>query len=226
MLDSVECIEKMRITLTQTDVMVEEFLYNGIVKSKFIRADDLIDCISFASRQDGIETGILPEGCIFYREEKDGMKYVAIKYINGIVDFVYNNAEFKNCPLPNMLFGFKVAMNGHIYTKMVSCFKGNKVRMDTKLCYYPFSNVYKNNHSICLGSNRLPMIDDIRQLESIPHYILSLPNNDDMFCLEHNSRGLSYRDLLAELQGKDEFDENLLVERPETVKDFIYTLKK
>ncbi len=203
-------------------VVCEEIFENNIVISKHINIEDLCSAVNSSICLEGTETGILPEGCLYYKEDMVKSKYLVIKY-HGRVDFTLYNTVYKDLPLPNMLFGFKIANDGCVSKKMVTCIKGNKIKMDTILYHYPFSNVY-DNFNICLGSNRFKTIRNITQFESYPHYIMSIANNNDLYNQAHNSCNFEYRELLDYISNKNEFDDNLLVERDKTIKHFIESL--
>jgi hypothetical protein len=66
---------------------------------------------------------------------------------------------------------------------------------------YPFSNV--NGFRLCTGNNVLPKCKSLHTLGSLPHHILSMPNNNDHFRSENNKQGLEMRDLLELLKDKD-----------------------
>ncbi|HOJ12344.1 MAG TPA: hypothetical protein PK733_17405 [Clostridiales bacterium] len=204
-------------------VICEEIFENNLVVSKHISIEDLCSAVNNSIRLEGVETGILPEGCIYFKEDMDKNRYIVLKY-NNAVDFSLYETVYKNLPLPTLLFGFKIQKNGHINKRMITCIKGNKIKMDTKLCYYPFSNVYNNNFNICLGNNRLKDIKSIIQIEAYPYYIMSLTNNNDLYNQKHNSCNFEYRELLDYISKKGEFNDDLLVERDITVRHFIEAL--
>lgn len=97
-------------------VVCEEIFENNIIVSKHINIEDLCSAINSSIRLGGTETGILPEGCVYYKEDMDKSKYIVIKY-SGRVDFTLYNTVYKDLPLPNMLFGFKISNDGYVSKK-------------------------------------------------------------------------------------------------------------
>ena len=88
--------------------------------------------------------------------------------------------------------------------------------------YYPFSNVFDDGR-ICLGHNSLPIYQQAHKSVSLPGYLLSIPNNFDMFSAERNRLKLGYRDLMEHLKDKAPayYYEKVLVPNGKTLADFI-----
>lgn len=208
-------------------ILVEEFA-GGIVSSKFINPDDLFSCIKASTTHVGIESGILPENTVFYREEQDGTRRIILKIPAGNHDITYHETMYRSFPLPAIVFGFVLKPDGHIAAKKLAIVEDGLLRNETKTYSYPFSNVNQYDFEICVGRNRLPEIQELRQLSSLPHFILSMPNNDDYFNAKYNLKGMDYRELLEYLKDKEPQDyyNEVLVENGMSFEGFIQALKK
>ena len=95
------------------------------------------------------------------------------------------------------------------------------LRDDTKLYKYPFSNV--SGFNMCIGSNAMPKIKQLRQLSSIPYYIFAMPDNNDRYTPDRTKLEMEYRTMLEFLKDKDVdfYYENVLIPSGKTLKDFI-----
>ena len=82
----------------------------------------------------------------------------------------------------------------------------------SKMFIYPFSNV--EEFRLCTGSNVLPSIKSLHQLNGLPYFILKMPNNYD-YLLEH-------------LKDKDSqyYYDNVLIDMEKTLNDFITEVSK
>lgn len=126
-----------------------------------------------------------------------------------------------------MVFGFVLRADGRISSKKLAIIEDGILKDESKLYYYPFSNVNQNNFEICIGRNRLQDIHELRQLGSFPHFILSMPNNDDYFDSKYNNLGIGYRELLEYLKDKEPeiYYSEVLVESKINMQMFIKSLK-
>ena len=89
--------------------------------------------------------------------------------------------------------------------------------------YYPFSNVCAANGRLCVGSNILPKVSSPHGLNSLPRFLLELPNNDDWFDSTHNKLGCSMRQLLEHLKDKTPgyYESDILIPDGRRLADFI-----
>jgi len=188
-------IDEMVIHMKKDGSIVVEEDRDGMLTSKYITPEDLALCIGKGILQSGIDSGALPDNCVWYREEMDGTRRVIIRFPAQVMDITYHDTVY-TIPVPNMIFGFVVSTDGRILRAKQAIIEDGTIRMESKLYYYPFSNVNQDSFDICVGSNPLPMIKELRQLTTIPHWILSLPNNDHMFDTRYNTLGLGYREML------------------------------
>ena len=143
-----------------------------------------------------------------------------MEYPYNKADITYMNTEYRDFPLPKLVFGFKVA--GKKIKKVYLGITGNGILRESSLMYtYPFSNV-REDFSLCTGGNALPEIKTPFSLSNMPDYILSLPDNDDYYNIRHNRPQLGHRELMEHLADKtpEYYYSDILIPSGKTLSDF------
>lgn len=221
-------VDEMVIHLRSDATILIEKHTGEIVSSKFINPDDLFNCIKNSTTHVGIESGILPNNTVFYREEQDGTRRIILKIPAGYHDIIYYGTPYASFPLPAMVLGFVIKPDGHISSKKLVMVEEGILRDETEIYSYPFSNVNQYNFEICVGRNLLPEIQELRQLSSLPYFFLSIPNNDDYFNRKYNKKEMDYRELLEYLKNKDPqvYYNEILIKNGRNLNDFIVSLKQ
>lgn len=197
--------------------------YRGeTVKHKVISMNTFSKLISNNIEVTAVETGILPDRCVSYREDKNGDKLVAVDLGSFNVDICYEKTKYENFPIPRMLFGFRLDTNNKITEVRVAVADMGPLRENTKLYKYPFSNV--SGFNMCIGTNAMPKIKSLRQLNGIPYYIFAMPDNNDRYYPDHTKLNMEYRTMLEHLKDKDTayYYESVLIPSGKTLKDFIF----
>ena len=168
-----------------------------------------------------VQTGILPERCVAYRENHDGTKYVVIDVGRFRINLIYENTTYENFPIPRLLFGFFIDKDFRITGVKVAVADMGTLRDDTRLYKYPFSNV--QGFDMCTGSNTMPKLRMLRQLNGIPNFIFSMPDNNDYYKPDRTKLNMEYRNMLEFLKDKDEkyYYDNVLISTGKTLTDFI-----
>lgn len=182
-------------------IMVERDL-QGVKSFKQISPDALIKCIDKSMVRGAVHTGLLPKGCVSVSLYDDGSKDVVLLHTEGRADISYFGTVYTSFPLPHLVFGFRLTPEGRVGSCRLGVVE-NSVRLkpDTKMYHYPLSNV--NGFQLCTGNNTFPKCGSLHTLSGLPHYILSMPNNNDHFKHELNKPGLEMRDLLELLKDKE-----------------------
>jgi hypothetical protein len=217
-------IDEMVIHMKKDGSIVVEENRDGVFTSKYMTPEDIARCIGKGILQSGIDSGILPDNCVWYREEMDGTRKVIIRFPAQVMDITYHGTVY-TIPVPNIAFGFAVSTDGRIMKCKLAVIEEGPVRMESKLYYYPFSNVNQGSFDICLGSNQLPVIKELRLLTTIPYWIMSLPNNDHDFNAKNNSQGLGYREILKYLSAVELNNVySCMVESGKTLREMIQIL--
>ena len=203
------------------EIFVEE-RKNGIKSCKCISLDDLLVCIKSSIREiKPVYRAVLPKNALFYSCcPETGSFSAAMEYPYNKTDITYMNTEYRDFPLPKLVFGFKVA--GKKIKKVYLGITGNGILRESSLMYtYPFSNV-SNDFILCTGGNSLPEIKSPYSLSNMPDYILSLPDNDDYYNIRHNRLELGHRELMEHLADKspEHYYSDILIPSGKTLSDF------
>ena len=203
------------------EIFVEE-RKNGIKSCKCISLDDLLVCIKSSIREiKPIYRAVLPKNALFYSCcPETGSFSAAMEYPYNKADITYMNTEYRDFPLPKLVFGFKVA--GKKIKKVYLGITGNGILRESSLMYtYPFSNV-SSDFVLCTGGNALPEIKSPYSLSNMPDYILGLPDNDDYFNIKNNRLQLNHRELMEHLADKtpEYYYSDILIPSGKTLADF------
>lgn len=192
------------------------------VKHKVISLNTFCKIIEKSTKPKAVQSGLLPDRCICFRENADGERFVALDLGRFNVDITYESTVYKDFPIPRMLFGFRVSKDFKINEVQVAVADMGPLRDDTKLYKYPFSNV--SGFNMCIGSNAMPKIKLLRQLNGIPYYIFAMPDNNDRYTTDRTKLNMQYRTLLEFMKDKDSsyYYENVLIPSGKTLSDFIY----
>ena len=191
------------------------------VKHKVISLHSFCKLVKNSVEVTDVQTGILPEGCVAYRESRDGRKFVVLELGSDRMDLTYEKTVYTDFPVPRLLYGFFLNTSGKIESVHVAVADMGTLRENTRLYKYPFSNVA--GFSLCIGQNRMPKINSLRQLGGIPHYIFSMPDNNDRYSSDRTRLGLEYRTLLETLKDKppEYYYTDVLIASGKTLADFI-----
>lgn len=202
------------------EIFVEEHC-DGIVSYKQVDANALLECIKDSIAHEMVSSGILPKNCISYACGSGGSRYVVLEISETRANIVYEKTEYKAFPLPRLIFGFFISGNNRINWVRIGVAERGRITPETKMFTYPFSNV--NGFSLCTGGNTLPKIKSLHQLNGLPYFILSMPNNNDWFRPEKTKLNMELRTLFEHLKDKDEeyYYTHVLVENGKTIADFI-----
>ena len=203
------------------EIFVEE-RKNDIKSCKCISLNDLLVCIKSSIREiKPVYRAVLPKNALFYSCcPETGSFSAAMEYPYNKADITYMNTEYRDFPLPKLVFGFKVA--GKKIKKVYLGITGNGILRESSLMYtYPFSNV-SNDFILCTGGNSLPEIKSPYSLSNMPDYILSLPDNDDYYNIRHNRLELGHRELMEHLADKspEHYYSDILIPSGKTLSDF------
>ena len=203
------------------EIFVEE-RKNGIKSCKCISLSDLLVCIKSSIREiKPVYRAVLPKNALFYSCcPETGSFSAAMEYPYNKADITYMNTEYRDFPLPKLVFGFKVA--GKKIKKVYLGITGNGILRESSLMYtYPFSNV-SSDFVLCTGGNALPEIKSPYSLSNMPDYILGLPDNDDYFNIKNNRLQLNHRELMEHLADKtpEYYYSDILIPSGKTLADF------
>jgi hypothetical protein len=197
---------------------------DGVIRAKRVAPSDLVKCfeksIKDAKRAD---SGFLPENCLSVSVTAK-IKTFFVWHPLLRTDYTYHKTVYERFPIPRTVFGFDVANDGRVTKCKVAVVADEKPGPDTKIYEWPFSNVYGDG-SVCVGAaNNLPAYKNTRALSSLPHLILSLPNNDHNYSRAKNRLRADCRELLEHMKDKEPshwYELALIPREGKTLRDFI-----
>ena len=116
------------------EIFVEE-RKNGIKSCKCISLNDLLVCIKSSIREiKPIYRAVLPKNALFYSCcPETGSFSAAMEYPYNKADITYMNTEYRDFPLPKLVFGFKVA--GKKIKKVYLGITGNGILRELSLIH-------------------------------------------------------------------------------------------
>ena len=97
------------------EIFVEE-RKNGIKSCKCISLNDLLVCIKSSLKEiKPTYNAVLPKNALFYSCcPETGSFSAAMEYPYNKADITYMNTEYRDFPLPKLVFGFKIGGSGKI----------------------------------------------------------------------------------------------------------------
>lgn len=210
------------IRISEDGKITVERNLKGVKSFKQIAPDTLIQCIDRSLLRGTVHSGLLPKNCISFSAYDDGNKEVVLLYPENRADISYFGTEYKNFPLPRLVFGFRLTVKGRVSSCKLGVVENtDTLKPDTKMYHYPLSNV--SGFHLCSGNNTLPKCTSLHTLSSLPYYIMSMPNNNDYFSNLHNKPNLEMRDLLELLKNKKPsyYYSDILIPNGAVLNDFI-----
>lgn len=168
-----------------------------------------------------LHSGLLPENCI-HVSIATGARKLTLWNPELRADISYGGAEYRDFPIPRLVFGVRLLDTGRVADCTLGVIADGPVTTDTKMYYYPFSNVF-NGFQVCMGNNVLPKYKNLAALKNFPRYLLGVPDNDDYFNTGYNQMHLGHKELLEHLKDKDPayYYTHVLVESGKTLTDFL-----
>ena len=179
-----------------TGTISVEHEINGVKSYKQIDPDTLKKCV-FHSTYTQWHSGLLPEKCLSVTVYADNKRDISLVLPPTHQDIIYHKTLYINLPLPQMVWIFSV--NNQDKISGVRVCAAYETKPDSPTFHYPFSNT-NDNGNMCLGSNELPKIKCLSDLNRYPYLILALPNNDDHFNPLRNRKEMGMRDLMEKLK--------------------------
>lgn len=205
--------------LENGEIMVED-MENGVKGVKKVSPETFLDCVRNSIRTNVVNSGILPEGTFSFTVNGHGERRVCAEFLSDRCDIVYEKTEYKDFPLPRLVFGFN--LNRERITNVdIGVADTGMLTPKTDLFVYPFSNVF--GFRMCLGMNRLPNIKSFHQLKGCMYFIMSMPNNNDNYQRGRTKLDLELRNLFETLRDKplEYYYTDVLIPSGKTLADFI-----
>lgn len=204
---------------TNGKVFVED-IEDGIKKVKAIEPEVFVNCIRDSIRTGAVSSGIMPKGAFYFAKCDKDYRRICIEFPKRYCDIVYMNTEYKNFPLPRLVFGFSIKGESVSYVDLGVVGEG-MLTPKSKMYVYPFSNV--NGFRLCCGGNKLPKIKSLHQLDGVMHFIMSMPNNNDHYKCSRTKLDLELRNLFEALKDKtpEFYYTDVLKPMKDTLQDFV-----
>ena len=194
----------------------------GVKSFKQIAPDSLLEFISKSMLRGALHSGLLPKNCLSFSAYDDGNRDVVLLHPESKADISYFGTEYKDFPLPKLIFGFRLSKEGRVSSCRLGIIdNSDMLKPDTKMYHYPLSNV--SGFHLCTGNNTFPKCNSLHTLASLPYYILAMPNNNDHFKPACNKPKLEMRDLLELLKDKESafYYSDVLLPNGAVLNDFI-----
>lgn len=188
----------------------------GIHQAKYVDVYELLNALmnSRIEEERCYHIGKLPQyyfdGMIHRSRNGDlsGQMLLIVPKTKTITQFHDTRYEI---PFPTLLFVYQLK-TGRIENSQVYALKGKKWDYKTKLFLYPFGNVHDGSCKICWGSNALPEVKELSQLDVVTSLFYSSSTNNDLYRPERTKwKVQNVRELYELLKGRAEFPEDKLV---------------
>jgi len=174
--------------------------------SKRIDKQWIFDLVAPDLRRKRVSSPLLPRNCVLYQENGDGSRVVAIEIEKQKFNVQFGSVLFPSVGHPKMIFVFLITFKNEISTQLLTI-TDKVISQDSKVYYYPFSNVDSNLIPCWPELRKLSLEKDFfnntQLLSTLPYLFLNSPSNNDHF------RGENLREKLANLSDKN-FDDSIL----------------
>lgn len=194
---------------------------DGIITEKECAPEQLLNLL-LSSTSTGLSSGLLPKNCLEV-DLSPGMKKIFMSFEKGIFDIKCYDTIYQ-IEMPDCIFVFLIDINAsRIKKSYLVSVKTDKIREDTLIYHYPLSNVSTSNLSMCWGSNVLPSITSLNQLQGIPYLFFKSELNHDWYSGNNTSK-LPLRDLMVSLHKKEINIYDILKPTGMTYKQFVESI--
>jgi len=110
---------------------------DGVKSVKQIDPDTLIECINMSMLRGAVHTGLLPKNCLAFSSYDDGNRDVVLLHSESRADVSYFGTEYKNFPLPKLVFGFRLSKEGRVSSCRLGVIDNNDMlKPETKMYHY------------------------------------------------------------------------------------------
>lgn len=202
------------ISVVETQITTD----NGETEVKHMTLTDFVNCLQESVEQTDtmLSIGKLPIG--YYDGKIDPIIPSNFKCTIVIPRGIHPVNYFETIyliPFPEIVFFFEVE-KGNVATSRCFAVKDGPITDTTNLCHYPFGNVHKDG-KVCWGSNLLPAVENLKDLDILVALFFGSPTNDDLYSISKLSANspeyvLNLRSFYEELNGQDVFPEDVLKE--------------
>lgn len=216
----------MLLSLLDNNMCLVSYKDKDVCVEKYISADDFIKCISNSlNKKTEISTGFCPPGFISI-SITESQKYIVYQYPKLKENISYNGTEFKDFPLPAIVFGFFVNTLNYVSDVHIGVTELGVLSPDSKMYAYPFANVSGGNtdSKLCVGNSRPMKIERLTDLIYVAEHYMLLDNNEDYYSYTRSRLNChTHISLLNNLSNKTSkyYYKKVLIENGLTLQDFI-----
>lgn len=191
---------KMVITLQEMGLPIIEEYHNGKFIGKGTYTHEAYAAAVLQSLDyEAIRTPILPRNTVYYSEGAAKINvFIEVPAHRRCV--YYHEAVIDDVPYPTLIFGISLMKNVIHKVNVVAIEEQFSLDEGTRVFCYPYTNVQAQTQKVCWGTQRLPDIERLSQLSSIPDMFFNTPNSDSYYS-ESNHSKLTFRELVEEIKG-------------------------
>lgn len=215
----------MQIQITITDQLksyheavkvVKENEHGVTIGEYLMPLSEIINCLTQSVDQGVVvETPILPRGCIKLQTSPLGhIAYLDIPKQQWLISY---NDQSVRVGFPRMIFKYDVFKDELRSMHIVAVPEKGRIKGDTPLYHFPYTNVDKEHAKVCMGTNEMPSIKNLTQLETVHDLFFSAPFGDDYGCML--TEGQNFRTILPLVQDKP-FSDDWLIPIGKTFNEF------
>ena len=103
--------DELVLHIREDKTILVEIREKGVVRTKLIDIDALLDCLTDSMGGIQIQTGILPSNIISLTIHDDS-RYAVVEFPDEYADITYMSTTYEHFPLPRLLFGFRLESSG------------------------------------------------------------------------------------------------------------------
>lgn len=217
-------MEKSEILSKIKDGVVQiQATWEGEVIRKEVTLESYIALLNNSVEEGGnIRLGKLPIGyydASILSLDKSSFSCVAIRKSCRFVAKYYE-AEFV-VPYPALAFAFTVKKGNLIKSLCFAVKEEDNISDNTMLYHFPYANVYENGN-ICWGTNKLPEIRKLEELDVLVDMFFGAPYNEDLFVSSHAGElGASLMECFHRVKKNKIFPTDVLEPTEKTIGDLL-----
>ena len=213
----------IRISPRQGQIVIEEDA-DGVLTRKRIDRSDLVQCFreSLVCKDERSASGFLPLNTIAVDQTSQEKRFT-VWYPRLYADVSLYDTPYPHFPIPRLVSSFALSNEGKVSRCRIGVVDDETPSPGTAMYHYPFSNVGRNDHHLCIGANELPVYKMPHKATTLPAFLLSIPNNMHYFNTTDNRLGMEYRELMEHLKDKDPayYYSDILIPSGKTLGQFI-----
>lgn len=171
---------------------------NGVTTEYSITLADLLAILQSNQSLTSYISPLLPKNCI---KITDGNVQKVYIHVPKTQKAIFYGEKMLKLGFPHLIFKW-IVQNEQIFDLYIYATKSDKFTAETEIYRFPYSNVYHDGR-VCMGANKFPVLDNIKQLETLHNLFFGAPFNGEL------ARGVGIRKIIKECNNKD-FNDDFL----------------